>query len=102
MLVWCIPLCCSTVTTGLGNTVNIYTALFGSPVDYAQHCQNKYFVTGVTRDKTGRDSKMAKIYQKHVAIVLKSSVRPVTGHENPVGEYTYSSTLSLTSALVIF
>jgi hypothetical protein len=42
-------------------------------------------VTGVTRDKTGRDLKMAKIYQKYVAIVLKSSVHPVTGYARPRG-----------------
>ena len=29
----------------------------------------------------------------------KGEVRPITGHEGPEGEYRYSSTLSLTSAL---
>jgi hypothetical protein len=51
-------------------------------------------VTGVTRDKTGKYFKMAKIYQKHVAIVLSSSVHPVTGHEDPEVEYSYNFTLS--------
>jgi len=37
---------------------------------------------------------MAKIYQKHVAIVLKSSIHHVTGHEDTEEEYTYSFTLS--------
>jgi hypothetical protein len=75
--------------------MNIYIALYWySPVNYSKHGQNKYFVTGVTQDKTGRDLKMAKIYQKYVAIVLKSSVHPVTSHGDPEGEYTYSFTLS--------
>jgi len=37
---------------------------------------------------------MAKIYQKHVAIVLKRLIHHVTGHETPDGEYAYSFTLS--------
>jgi hypothetical protein len=60
-------------------------------------------VTGVTRDKSGRHLKMVKIYQKHVAIVLKSSVHPVTSHKDSEGEYTHSFTpFFLTSTLVIF
>jgi hypothetical protein len=31
--------------------------------------------------------------------VIKGNVCPVTGHEGPEGEYTYSSTVSLTSAV---
>ena len=31
--------------------------------------------------------------------MLKSKIRPITGHEGPEGEETYKSTLSLTSAL---
>jgi hypothetical protein len=29
----------------------------------------------------------------------KGTVRPITGHESPEGEYRYSSALSLTSAV---
>jgi hypothetical protein len=35
----------------------------------------------------------------HLVHINKGKVYPITGHEDPEGEYSYSSTLSLTSAL---
>jgi len=36
---------------------------------------------------------------RHLCIKGKGKVHPIAGHENPDGEYRYSCTLSLTSAL---
>jgi len=38
-------------------------------------------------------------YPHQCANVVKRKVHPTTGHEDPEGEYMYSFTLSLTSAL---
>jgi hypothetical protein len=39
------------------------------------------------------------LFSSHCTVKVKVKLRPITGREGPEGEYMYSSTLSLTSAL---